>query len=225
MRNRILRGEWKLEPLEPGFFGPGKLLVVPRRLPLSDYFHENRKQLRAALDRLDAILFDIGWQHFRILSRTNATLAPHFAEQLPERFANRACIDFQQNRGAFYRLCTRAEGGGVERFTAKHGRTSGYVLYIEGVESLEGSDVLLFGGMGGIETLGLAHHLRTTLAWLLDEPGFTIVEFTGVSRPECPRSAAFADRWRPEIVLRAEPRLPDPPAEKAAVMRALDLRV
>jgi hypothetical protein len=225
MRARILRNQLELEEIEPGFLGPGKLLVVPRRLPLSDYIYDNRKRIRAALDRLDAKLFDIGWQHFRILSRTNATLTPHFAEQLSEELANRASIDFKQNQGAFYRVCTRLDGGGIQRFSAKDGRTWGYVLYIERVASLEASDLLAFGGMGGVETLALAHHLRTKLAWLLDEPGFTIVEFTRAERPRRPRSAGFAAGWQPQIVLRAEPRLPNPLSEEAAVVRALGLRL
>jgi hypothetical protein len=223
MRARILQNQLKLEEVEPGFLGRGKLLVVPRRLPLSDYSYDTRKRIRAALDRLDAKLFDIGWQHFRILSRTNATLTPHFAEQLPERFANRACIEFKQNQGAFYRVCTRLDGGDSQRFSPEDAHTWGYVLYLRDVASLEGSDVLAFGGMGGVETLALAHHLRTGLAWLLDEPGFTIVEFARAERPRRPRSARFAASWQAQIVLRAGPRLPDPPSEEAAVARALGL--
>lgn len=211
----------KIERIGDRFLGPGHLLVVPTRIALSDHLFEAKRVLRAALNQLDAKVIEIAWLHFDILARCHVTLACHFASQLPPELANRASIEFIQNKGAFYTTCERHGGGGRQRFTRRNARTAGYVLHVKRVPSLHGADLVVLFGMGGVETLVLAHHLRTTLSRLLAEPVFAMIEFTNAVRPDRPEDTSFARLWRPQIVLEAAPLLPERSCPEAAVARLL----
>jgi len=221
---RLVRlGQLRLAPVDLDFLGPGHLLVVPTRIPLSDWVFENKKMLRSPLNELDAKVMAIGWLYFEYLARSASQLTARVASLLAPEYANRAKIQFMQNKGALCVKCWRLDGGGYQEFSAEDARTLGWVLYLKDVPSLRGADLLVFWGMGGVETLALAHHLRTDLGHLLDAPGFTMIEFSRAARPDCPSDVGFASAWQPEIILRADPLPLDALlSEEAAVARVLD---
>jgi hypothetical protein len=211
----------RLKKLDLGFLGPGRVLVVCTRLPLSDLVFDNKRKQWVALDELTARIVEIGWLHFRILARTHVELWPRFASQLAPGFERRARIQFVQNCGAFYTWCQHLEERGKQHFSADDARTAGYVLHLKQVPSLNGADLLVFFGMGGVETLALAHHLRNGLGHLLDEPGFSMVEFERAVRPQAPSDAGFASLWRPRVILHADPLVPQESDPEAAMARLL----
>ncbi len=198
-------GRLRLAPLDLRFLGSGHLIVVPTRIPLSDFVFDLKRMLRPPLNPLNARIMAIGWLYFEYLARSSSRLTAPVASLLRPEFANRAKIQFMQNKGALCVKCWRLDGGGYQRFTAKEARTVGWVLYLKDVPSLLGADLLVFWGMGGVETLALAHHLRTGLGHLLDAPGFTMIEFDRAVRPDHPSDVAFASDWQPEIILRCDP--------------------
>jgi hypothetical protein len=219
---RALSGQPELSEIDESFLGPDRLLVVTTRIALSDFLFENRRALRAALNKLSAKLFDIGWLHFEKLARSHSELTAHFASQLHGDFTNRAIIEFTQNKGAFYMKCQRLDGGGKQTFTRSQARTACFVLHAKGVPTLNGADLLVLFGMGGVETLVLAYHLRNGLSHLLDEPCFAMIEFEGAERPANePSNLRFASLWRPRVILHAAPLLPASPSSEAAVKRVL----
>jgi hypothetical protein len=198
-------GRLHLAPLDPRVLGPGHLIVVPTRIPLSDYVFILRRMLRPPLNELNARILSIGWLYFDHLARSSIRLTAPVASLLPPEYANRAEIRFQQNKGALAMRCRRLDGGDRRKFGAQEARTMGWVLYLKDVPGLLGADLLVFWGMGGVETLALAHHLRTGLGHLLDAPGFTMIEFDNAVRPDHPGDVDFAAQWRPEIILRCNP--------------------
>jgi hypothetical protein len=198
-------GRLQLPPLDLGFLGPGHLIVVPTRIPLSDFVFDLKRMLRPPLNLLNARIMALGWLYFEYLARSSSRLTAPVASLLRPGYENRAMIQFQQNKGALAVKCWRLDGGGGQKFGAKQARTMGWVLYLKDVPSLLGADLLVFWGMGGVETLALAHHLRTGLGHLLDAPGFTMIEFERAVRPDHPGDVGFASDWRPEIILRCEP--------------------
>jgi hypothetical protein len=215
------RRELCLEKLDHSFLGRGHVLVVPTRIPLSDLLFENNRMMWIGFNDLTAKIVEIVWLHLNILARCHVELVTDLASELLPGFENRACIEVFQNKGAFYKKCRRLDGGGRQNFRRRDARTAAFVLHLKEVPTLNGADLLIFFGMGGIETLALAHHLRTDLAHLLDESCFAMIEFSEATRPLTLPDSSYATTWRPRVILHTEPRLPASSDPEAAMARVL----
>ena len=103
-------------------------------------------------------------------------------------------------------LLWKANRKSMEQFFLENLQDNGgFYDAIRGVESLRGADLLVAFGVGGTETLSICHRLCTDLAWVLDQPGFTMVEMT-VSGDEPARGGlGFADELKMEIALHMDP--------------------
>ena len=196
-----------LEEVDDSRLGPGDLLLVSTRPPLSDVWHKDKLRINPSFTTLEEKLFRVCREHFRTIARSFVWLQQPFAPQLSQGYENRFEIVFAQHRRAFYLRCRRADGTHPEE-GFRDRRTAAFLLHLKSVPLLNGAALLVALGQGGIETLAWAHRLRTDQSWRLDEESFTVVEFKNAACPERPADLRFAESWEIAEVLRAKPLRP-----------------
>lgn len=194
--------------VDDSFLGRNDVIVVPTRLPLDDHPEVNRIHFGRAFTTLEQKVLDVVRAHFGRLRRDRIDLQPEYATQLREPYRNRAQVSFKQHgNDPWYKQCSRLDGTDLQKFGPGDRRTAAYLLNVPEVPSLRGHLLNFFGPSGPV-TLGWAYRLRRDFAFLLREPGFTVVEITGAVVPERPTSLRFFESWRIEIILQARPRVP-----------------
>jgi len=197
--------------LDDTFLEPGRKLVVPTRPPMDDLDHGDKVHSQPGFTTLEKKIFIILRAYLEICSRAHVRLASAIANQLDADYADRADITFGQVKAPWYKHLTRVDGR-RRLVPSKVHKTSAYVFNLEALESLHGADLLVAFGLGGTQTLVLAHRLRNDLAWALDHPGFTMFEMTAPDEATASGGLEFADQWKFDTVLEGV-RLPPPSKE------------
>jgi hypothetical protein len=196
--HRLIEDVARYTQIDESFLKPGDMLVVPTRPPMNDIFHGDKVRSQPGFTSIEQKIFRACRPYLQVCSRAHIRLSLLAADRLPDAFANRADVTFCQSKEPWYRKLARLDGGG--RRAKLPGQTAGYVLYLSALESLRGAGLLVVFGMGGTQTLVLCHRLRSDLAWLLDEPGFTMIEMTASENEPACNGLEFAHQWKLETV-------------------------
>jgi hypothetical protein len=188
--------------IDESFLQPGDMLVVPTRPPMDDIYHGDKVHSQPGFTSIEQKIFQACRPYLQVCSRAHIRLSLSAAGWLPDAFANRADVTFYQIKEPWYLKLARLDGGG--RRAKVSGQTAGYVLYLPALESLRGAGLLVVFGMGGTQTLVLCHRLRSDLAWLFDEPGFTMIEMTAPEDEPAFNGLEFAHEWKLETIFHME---------------------
>jgi hypothetical protein len=182
----------------------GDLVLIGTRLPLDDSAHGDRIKIERGFATPEEIVFAIARRYFAVLARSHVRLTDALAARLPADRTTRADLWVRVLKAAWYRECKSLDGRQLQRFREGEHRTPAFVIRLNGVEALNGADLLIAFAMGGTETLIWARRLRTDFSHLLWRPGFTFVEMIPPEesgRPDRPTNVSFAHKWTIEEVL------------------------
>ncbi|MCC6765581.1 MAG: hypothetical protein IT293_13050 [Deltaproteobacteria bacterium] len=195
------------------------LFVTATRLPLSD--DDQRKAIARSGCVIENAILNRLLNYFTYLERGRAVLTREMSGVLERR--NRADIEFPQ----YHRPCkyfrdlyaeTHAERRPVEN--KKPWRTYGYVVRDQ--LWIDGPHFLSFFAMDGETNIGFAHLLRTRHASLLEGPGLSIVELSGMIPPKV-GSLEFIDEWKSDVILDRAPTRVRPPRTREQACREAPL--
>jgi hypothetical protein len=183
------------------FLGRRDLLLLAGRPPMDDENWPLKRGLARSHTSLEDKVFASLRPCFREVARSHVWLADAFARACPRAVFEKASITFRQNAGASY-LYTNSPDTWPK--AADEDATAAYMVFQPEIWP-GGPDVLAAFAMGGTETLGWAHLLRTRFAHLVGVPGFVMAEMITTPPPESTSDLSFVDEWRVEILTGEKP--------------------
>lgn len=195
---RRLLEEEELLDIELSFIRSGDVLLQTTRPPLDDIRHEDRKQVEPGNTRLERRLFEHWRRVFAICARSHVKLAPWLHGRVKAGFESRRNMGFYQSgTGGFYQWLS---DGRARRRPPEDQLTAAFLLRVD--EIWKGGPGLIGAfGMDGLATLVWAYRLRHDFAWLIERPGFSMVEMKGASVPQRPTGFEFARDWKIDLVI------------------------
>jgi hypothetical protein len=199
--NRLVEEE-ELYPIDISFLNPGDFLLTLTRPPIHDVVHGDRKMIEAGNTDLERRIFEAWSPYLEIVARSHIKLHPNIHSEVRSGFENRRDMTFRQKHGGFYGGLNALDGRGP-RQPPNSRRTAAFLLR---TEELPGGGPGLINpfGMDAIMTLVWAYRLRRDFAYLLERPGFVMVEMESAPIPARPTNLRFALDWKiePVIVIR-----------------------
>ena len=184
-----------LLPIDLSHLGPEDLILLVTRPPL----HEDLEQPRSRVDRgftqLEEDIFDVLKNYFHVCSRKKVWLEDPLRSSLEPGYEDRGSAEFRVNgECAAYKLLANKKPK-IDPATA------GYFLRIDDFIP-DGPGLVVAFGMDGVTTLVWAHRLARDFRYLLEEPGFAMVEMTIQPRPPRATDYGWADDWPIALICR-----------------------
>lgn len=183
---------------------PGDLILQTTRPPLHDANEGAMKQVERVYTDLEDDVFAAWRGVFEHCKRPLVALQAGPCRHMAPGFETRANMNFcQRKKGAPYTYLRSRLGKRREK-QAVHDRTAAFFLRVD--ELWRGGPGLVGAfAMDGIANMVWAWHLGRDFAFLLEKPGFAIVEMTIGEVPERPTDLAWARTWKPTEILRLGP--------------------
>lgn len=195
--NYPTEGKLDRRALDDTFLKPRDLVLLTTRPPLDDTVDQPRKRLDRSYTTLEEKIFAALRQYFQHCSRSQVIISEGVARQLPGTF-NKRNIQFKQNLSPVYDACDGRKYSGRPPLTA---------VYLVSIPEAwtGGPGLLCVFGMGGKETLGWTHLLRTRynglVPRLLKSGGMIMAEIEQQEIRVPPDSLSFSQDWKMEILI------------------------
>ena len=156
-----------------------------------------RKKVHRAWTDLEQRVLDAWEEMLNEISRSYVSLAPRVRRRLRKGYESRKAITFREREGAPYREWNARDGQGFRRQERSH-RTAAFLLRLDELWP-DGPGYVGMFGMDGTISLVWAHLLRRKFSYLLEKPGFTMVELSGAPLPERASRLDFCEAWEVDI--------------------------
>lgn len=194
-----LLDEHELHRVDVSFLRPGDVLLTLTRPPIHDIEHGDRKQIEPGNTDLERRVFEAWRRALEVCARSHVKLSPALQRQLRAGFESRRDMAFKQSGGGFYKELNALDTRGWKRPPGE-GLTAAFLLW---VDELPGGPPGLINafGMDAVSTLVWAYRLRRDFSYLLERPGFAMVEIQTASIPERPTNLRWALDWKIEPLL------------------------
>jgi hypothetical protein len=178
------------------------LVVLTTRPPLDDHGDLDRKYIQRIGGKLEEAILEAVRPFFHKCRRSRIVLSPEITAQLGP-FRDRSEIEFRSYQIGYYRRRRVAHVGprGEGRFQPE--TRPGVIAAFALVTPIQpnGPHLVIAFGMDGTSTLIWCHLLRTRFSWLIESPGFGMVEILTEPIPEQPATLSFADHWQAQVLL------------------------
>ncbi len=199
--NRLV-SEDELHPVDTSFIDRGDLLLTLTRPPIRDIEYGDRKMLEPGNTDVERRIFEAWGEYLEIVARSHIKLQSHLHDKLRAGYENRRNMTFRQRGGGFYRDLNSQDGNGP-RPPSSSDLTAAFLLRVEELPG-GGPGLINAFGMDANMTLVWAYRLRRDFAYLLERPGFVMVEMQSAPVPTRPTNLRFALDWKiePLIVVR-----------------------
>ena len=199
--NRLV-DENDLFPIDLSFVDRGDFLLTLTRPPMRDVEYGDRKRIIPGNTDVERRIFEAWDEYLEIVVRSHIKLRPHLRNRLRAGYESRSDMTFRQKGGGFYGGLNAIDGRGY-RPPPSRGLTAAFLLRVEELPG-GGPGLINAFGMDATATLVWAYRLRRDFAYLLERPGFVMVEMQAAPIPPRPTNLRFANDWKiePLIVLR-----------------------
>ena len=196
--NRLVEEE-DLYPVDVSFLKPEDILFTMTRPPIHDVAHGDRKMIEPGNTDIERRVFDAWEPYLEVVARSHIKLAPGIQSELRSGYESRRDMTFRQRGGGYYGGLNAGDGRGPRRPPGP-GRTAAFFLR---TEELPGNSFGLINafGMDALMTQVWAYRLRRDFAYLLERPGFAMVEMQSAPVPPRPTNLRFAMNWTIETVI------------------------
>jgi hypothetical protein len=181
----------ELHPIDVSFVRPGDRLLWTTRPGKDDPRHLDRKHIQPARTDLEVRVFDAWSRYLEMCPRSTVKLTDAMRRLLPEAFEGRWNIIFKQARGCGYKLLHERR---ARRKPPAGNLTAAYLLHL--AELWKGGPGLISAfGMDGTATSGWCYRLARDYSYLLEQPGFAMVEIEMEPVPVRPANLRWALKW------------------------------
>ncbi len=200
--NRLVQ-EDELYPVDVSFLDRGDFLLTLTRPPIRDIEYGDRKMIEPGNTDLERRIFKAWGKYLAIVARSHIKLQPHLHGQLRAGYESRRDMTFRQKRGGFYGGLNALDGKS-HRPPPSTGLTAAFLLRVDELPG-GGPGLINAFGMDALMTLVWAYRLRRDFAYLLERPGFVMVEMQSAPVPARPTNLRFANDWKIEPLIVARP--------------------
>ena len=197
--SRELLEENELHPVDLSFVGPEAYLLTATRPPIHDMDHGDRKRMEPGNTDVERRIFRAWQKYLAYCARSHVKLGRTARNALPEGFERCRDIAFRQSGGGFYKELNSLDGSGWQKQPAK-GMTAAFLLRVEELPG-GGPGLINSFGMDAVASLAWAYRLGRDFAYLLDKPGFSMVEIRRTPVPERPTNLRWAQDWKIEPLI------------------------
>jgi hypothetical protein len=185
--------ENELLQVDVSFLEPGDFLVCATRPPIHDIDHGDKKRMEPGNTDLERRIFAAWRTYLEVCARSHVKLARGPQDALPEGFEGRRDMAFLQGGGGNYKELNDLEGSGWR--PPPPNRTAAFLLRVEELPG-GGPGLIHSFGTDAMTSLAFAYRLGRDFAYLLDEPGFSLLEIERAPVPERPTNLRWALEWK-----------------------------